>query len=102
MTKVPQHIRDFLVKNFIDKNNGLINCETIITINDKYNLNLNINYEKPSDDIIPSMIRCNCLDKFIFMELSTDPNLPFDIIIKIINNRIEMDNNNPFNPSIDG
>ena len=42
MAEVPQHIRDFLVNCFNNENNDLINRETIITINDKYNLNLNI------------------------------------------------------------
>ena len=101
MAEVPQHISNFLVNCFNDENNNLINRETIIKINDKYNLNLNINYEEP-DDVPPRIFRNNCLDKLIFMELFSNPNLPFNRIVEIIDDRIKMDNNNPFNPSING
>lgn len=101
MSEVPQHIRNYLVNCFNNKNNGLINCETINTINTKYNLNLNINYEE-TDDVPPIMIRYNCLDQIISMELLSNPNLPFDSIVEIIDERIKMDNNNPFNLSING
>lgn len=99
MAEVPQHIRKFLVNCFIDENNGLINHETIITINNKYNLNLNINYEN-TDEVPPRMFRHNCLDQIISMELFSNPNLPFNRIVEIIDDRIEMNNNNPFNPYI--
>ena len=98
MTEVPQHIREFLVNCFNNENNDLINRETIIIINDKYNLNLNINYEDP-DEVPPRMFRNNCLDQIISMELLENPNLPFNIIVEIIDNRIKM-NNNLFNPYI--
>jgi hypothetical protein len=101
MSEVPQHIREFLVNHFNDENNGLINRETINEIDNRYNLNLNINYEDP-DEVPSRMFRYNCLDKIIFMELLNDPNLPFNRIIEIINERIEMINNNPFEPIIKG
>ena len=101
MAEVPQHISNFLVNFFNDENNDLINRETIIEIYNKYNLNLNINYEEP-DDVPPIMFRTNCLDKIISIELISNPNLPFNSIINIINDRIEMDNNNPLNLSIKG
>lgn len=101
MSEVPQHIRNYLVNCFNNKNNGLINCETIIKINDKYNLNLNINYVD-NNEVPPRMFRNNCLDKIISGELISNPNLSFNIIIEIIDDRIKMDNNNPFNLSING
>jgi len=101
MAEVPEHIREFLVKNFNDKNNSLINRETIIEIDNKYNLKLNINYEY-NNDVPPIMFRNNCLDEIISRELSEDPNLPFNRIIEIINERIRMINNNPFEPIIKG
>lgn len=101
MAEVPQHIREFLVNCFNNENNDLINRETIIEIDNIYNLNLNINYEEP-DEVPPRMFRNNCLDKIISMELLNDPILPFNRIIEIINERIEMINNNPFEPIIKG
>lgn len=101
MAEVPQHISNFLVNCFNDENNGLINRETIIEINNRYNLNLNINYEY-NDDVPPRMFRTNCLDQIISWKLSEDPNLPFNRIIGIINERIRMINNNPFEPIIKG
>lgn len=95
MSEEPKHIRDFLVNQFNAKNNGLINRETIIKINDKYNLNLNINYED-SDEVLPIMFRNNCLDEIISMKLLENPNLPFNRIVKIIDERIRMINNNTF------
>lgn len=94
MAEVPQHISNFLVNCFNDENNDLINRETIIEIDNRYNLNLNINYEEP-DDVPPRMFRNNCLDQIIFMELFSNPNLPFNRIVEIIDDRIEMVNNNP-------
>ena len=101
MAEVPQHISNFLVNCFNDENNGLINRETIIKIDNRYNLNLDINYEY-NDDVPPRIFRTNCLDKIISIELISNPNLPFNSIINIINDRIEMDNNNPLNLSIKG
>lgn len=101
MAEVPQHISNFLVNCFNDENNDLINRETIIEIDNKYNLNLNINYEY-NDDAPPRMFRTNCLDKIISIELISNPNLPFNSIINIIDERIRMINNNPFDPIIKG
>jgi len=92
MAEVPQHISNFLVNYFNDENNGLINRKTINEINNKYNLNLDINYE---EHYPLRLFRYNCLDEIIEMELK-DPNLPFNRIIEIINERIRMINNNPF------
>ena len=99
MTEVPKHIREFLVNCFNNENNGLINCETIITINEKYDLNLNINYDDNDNDAVPPiMFRNNCLDQIISVELFSNSKLPFNRIIEIINERIKMDNNNLLNP----
>lgn len=98
MTQISHHIRKFLEDSFKNENNGLINSETIIYVNKKYNLNLNIDYKEPydNDEIIPRMFRYNCLDQIIFNEIFKNINLPFGIIKNIINERIEINDNNIF------
>ena len=94
MEQISPNIRKFLEESFNNETNGLINYLTIIKIDKKYELKLNIDQNKYYGDnkLGPRSVRTKCLDTFIFTELYNNKNLPFDRIVEIINLRIQKNN----------